>query len=62
MDNKSCVHFAVICHPVNLDEILEAYDVGDGLVAKPGPEFVSRYLALLGDLETTTIAQHIESI
>jgi hypothetical protein len=29
MDNKSCVHFAVICDPVDLDDILEAYDVGD---------------------------------
>jgi hypothetical protein len=60
MDNKSCVHFAVICDPVDLDEILEAYGVGDGIFTEPHPKLVARYLVLHHDLETTTVACHIE--
>ncbi len=62
MDSKSCVHFTVICDPVDLDKILEAYDVGDGFFTEPNPKPVARYLELLRDLQTTTIAHHIESM
>jgi hypothetical protein len=62
MDNKSSVHFAVICDPVDLDKILEAYDVGDGVFTEPHPKLVARYLALLCDLQTTTVTCHIESM
>jgi hypothetical protein len=62
MDNKNCVHFAVICDPVDLDKILEAYDVDDGILTEPDQKFVARYLALLCDLQTTTIAHHVESM
>jgi hypothetical protein len=62
MDNKSCVYFAVICDPVDIDKILEAYDVGDGAFTEPHPQLVARYLALLSDIQTTTVACHIESI
>ncbi len=48
--------------PVNLDEIPEAYDVGDGIFTETHPKLVARYLVLLHDLETTTIACHIESM
>jgi hypothetical protein len=61
-DNKSCVHVAVICDPVDLDEILEAYDVGDGVFTEPHPNLVSRYLALLRALETIIFACYIESM
>jgi hypothetical protein len=62
MDNKRCVHLAVIHDPVDLDKILEAYDVGDGVFAETNPKFVARYLALLRDLQTATIAFHVESM
>ncbi len=62
MDNKSCAHFAVKCDPVDLDKILEAYDVDDGFSTEPKPKLVARYLALLHDLQATTIAHHIESM
>ncbi len=57
-----CVLFPVICDPVDLDEILEAYDIGNGFFTEPHPKLVARYLALFCDLETTTIACHIESM
>jgi hypothetical protein len=44
MDNKRCVHFAVVCDPVDLDEILEAYDVGDGIFTEPHPKLVASIL------------------
>jgi hypothetical protein len=62
MDNKSCVRFAVICDPVDLDKILGAYDVGDGVFTSPHPKLVAMYLALPHDLQTTTIDCHIESM
>jgi hypothetical protein len=59
MDNKNCIHFAVICDPVDLDKILETYDVGDGFFIEPNPKLVARYLGLLCDLQTTTVACHV---
>jgi hypothetical protein len=52
MDHKCCVHFTIISHFVDLDQILETDDVGDSLLAKPYPELVSRQLAFLKDPET----------
>ncbi len=62
MDNKCCIHLAIIGHSVALDEILEANNVGDCLLAVPGQVLVAWYLALLGDPQTTTIACHCESV
>jgi hypothetical protein len=62
MDNESCAPFAVICDPIDLDKILEAYDVGDGIFTEPHPKLVAGYLALLRDLQTTTVAHHIKSM
>ena len=50
------------CDPVDLDDILEAYDDGDVVFTEPHPKLLARYLALLCDLETTTVACHIESM
>jgi hypothetical protein len=61
MVNKSCLNFAIICDPIDLDQVLLAYDVGDSLLAKPNPELVCREFALLSDLQTTAIAYHVQS-
>jgi hypothetical protein len=34
VNNKCCVQLAIIGHPVTLDEVLEANDVGDGFLAE----------------------------
>jgi hypothetical protein len=52
MGSKSFICFTIICDPVDLDKILEAYDVGDGILTEPHPNLVDRYLALLHDLQT----------
>ena len=62
MDNKQCVHFAIISHPITLDKFLETYDVSDGFFAVPYHVFVAWYLAFLGDLQTPAIACHLKSI
>ncbi len=38
------------------------HDVGNSLLAKPNSELVSREPALLGDLQSTTIACHVQSM
>ncbi len=43
---------------MTLDKVLEANDVRDGFLAVPDQLLVARYLAFLGDLQTTTIACH----
>ncbi len=58
MDDESHVNLAVICYPIYLDKILKAYDIGDSLLAKPHPQFVSWEFALLVDPQTTAIACH----
>ena len=60
MDSKSHGNLAIICCPINLYEILKAYDVGNNLLAKPNPEFVSWEFSLLGDIQTTAIACHVQ--
>jgi hypothetical protein len=62
VDNKSCANLAIICYPIDLDEILKAYDFGDSHLAKPNPKFVSWEFALLGDLQTTAISCHVQSM
>jgi hypothetical protein len=62
MDDRSHLNFAIIYDPVDLDQVLLAYDVGDSLLAKPNPELVSRELALVGDPQTTAIACHVQSM
>ena len=62
MDYKCSVHFAIVHHPITLDKVLETYDVSDGFLAVPNQILVAWYLAFLGDLETTAIACHLESI
>ncbi len=62
MDDKSRLNFAIICDPVDFNQFLQAYDVGDGLLAKPIPKLVSWKLALLGDLQTTGIACNVQSM
>lgn len=62
VDNKSCVNLAIICYPIDLDEILKAYDVGNSLLTKPKPKFVSWEFALLGDPQTTAIACHVQTM
>ena len=62
MDHKCRVHFAVISHSVDLDEILETNDVGNSLLAKPYPELVSGQPAFFRDPETSAIARHIKSV
>ncbi len=51
MDHKCCVHFAIISHSVDLDEILETNDVGNSLLAKPYPELLSGQLVFFRDPE-----------
>ncbi len=58
---KSHPNFAIICDPVDFNQVLKAYDVGDSLLANPNPEFVSWELALLGDLQTTTMLVMLNS-
>jgi hypothetical protein len=58
-EQQSCVHFAIICDPVDLDKILEAYAFSDGFFTESIPKLVARYLALLHGFQTTTIACHI---
>ena len=62
MNNKGCVHLAIIGHSVTLDEILEAYNVGNSLLAVPDWILVAWDVAFLGDLQTTAIARHGECI
>jgi hypothetical protein len=33
VDHKCCVHFAIMCYPITLDQVLEANDICDGFVA-----------------------------
>jgi hypothetical protein len=62
VDNKFCVQLAIIGHPITLDKVLEANDIGDCFLAELDQILVTWYLAFLGDLQTTTIAHHQESI
>ena len=62
MNDKSCVHLAIIGHSVALDEVLEAYYVGNSLLAVPDWILVAWNLTLLGDPQTTAIARHSECI
>jgi hypothetical protein len=62
VDNKCCVQLAIIRHSITLDKVLEANDVCDGFLAVPDQILVARYLAFFGDLQTTAIARHRESI
>ena len=62
VDHKCCVHFTIISHSVDLDQILETDDVGNSFLAKPYPEFVSGQLAFLRDPETSAIARHINRL
>ena len=62
MNNKGSVHLAIIGHSVTLDEILEAYNVGNSLLAVPDWILVAWNLTFLGDPQTTAIARHGECI
>ena len=48
MNNKGCVHLAVIGDPVTLDEIFEAYNVGNSLLAVPEWILIAWNLAFFG--------------
>jgi hypothetical protein len=61
MDDKCCLNIAITCDPIDFNQVLSAYDVGDSLLAKPNTELVSQELALLGDLQTTAIACNVQS-
>jgi hypothetical protein len=56
MDKQISCPLCCICDPVDLDKILEAFDVGDGFLTEPDPKLVARYLVLFCDLQTTTVA------
>jgi len=62
MDQKCCVQLAIIGYLITLDKVHEANDICYGFLAVPNKILVARYLALLGDLQTTAIARHQESI
>ncbi len=62
MNNKGCVHLAIIGHSVTLDEILEAYYVSNSLLAVPDWILVAWNYTFLCDLQTTSIACHGECI
>ena len=58
MDNKCSVQLAIIGHPVTLDDILEADNVGYCLLAVSNWILAAWYLAFLSDPQTTPIARH----
>jgi hypothetical protein len=41
MNHKRCVHLTIIGNPVTLDQVLEAYDIGDGFLREPYKVFIT---------------------
>ncbi len=62
MNNKSCVHLAIIGHSVTLDEILEAYNVGNSLLAVPDWILIAWNLAFLSDLQTPSLLVMVSAL
>ena len=52
----------IISYLITLDKVLEANNDCDGFLPVPDQILLARHLAFIGDLQTTTIACHPESV